>query len=162
MIALDIEVEDSRWDAISDRDGMLQRAADAALAVLPKATGDVEVTLLLADDETIRALNHDWRDQDKPTNVLSFPSPAHIGPPGAARPIGDVALAYETLVGEADQEGKRLADHAAHLVIHGILHLLGYDHLEEDEAEEMEGLEIRALARLGISDPYRATACPPQ
>lgn len=158
MIALDIEVEEPRWDAIAGRDGLLRRAADAALAVLAEPPGEVSAALLLADDETIRALNRDWRDQDKPTNVLSFPSPAHMSPPGAARPIGDVALAYETLVREAEAEGKPLADHAAHLVIHGILHLLGYDHIEEDEAEEMEGLEVRALARLGIPDPYRATA----
>lgn len=159
MIALDIETEDDRWDAIADRDRTLQRAADAALAVLPEPPAtDLLVSVLLTDDATIRGLNRDWRDQDKPTNVLSFPSPSAAAPPGAARPVGDVALAFETVAREAGEEGKTIGDHAAHLVVHGVLHLLGHDHHEDEEAEEMERLETLALARLGIADPYRASA----
>lgn len=158
MIALEIEAEDPRWDAIPDRDGLLRRAADAALAVLPDPPdGDFAVTLLLADDAALRELNGAWRGKDAPTNVLSFPSPP-MAPPGEPVPLGDVALAYETVAREASQEGKTLADHVAHLVVHGVLHLLGHDHVEEAEAEEMERLEALALARLGIADPYRAAA----
>lgn len=154
MIALDIEAEDGRWDAIGDRDRLLQRAADAALAVLPDAPGeDLSATVLLSDDASIRELNRDFRGQDKATNVLSFPSPDMPGNPGG-RPLGDVALAFETVEREAADEGKTLADHAAHLVVHGLLHLLGHDHLEDEEAEAMERLEVLALARLGIADPY--------
>lgn len=159
MIALEIEAEDPRWDAIEDRDGLLQRAADAAVAVLPEQPpADLTATVLLADDAAMRELNRDWRGQDKPTNVLSFPSPDLAGPPGVARSIGDIVLAYETLVREAAQDGKALADHAAHLVVHGVLHLLGHDHEEDGEAEAMERLEVAALARLGIADPYRIPA----
>lgn len=159
MIALEIEAEDSRWDGIADRNALLRRAADAALAVLPDPPdGDFAVTLLLADDAALRELNGAWRGKDEPTNVLSFPSPPMAAAPGMPAPLGDVALAYETVAREAGQEGKALADHAAHLVVHGVLHLFGHDHVEEAQAEEMERLEVLALASLGIADPYRAAA----
>jgi probable rRNA maturation factor len=159
MIGVEIEAEDRRWDAITDRDLLLQRAADAAMAVLTDApVQDVAVTVLLADDAAVRELNRAWRGQDKATNVLSFPSPAVAGPPGGARSIGDVALAYETVAREAEQEGKALAHHAAHLLVHGVLHLLGHDHEGDEDADEMERIEVLALARLGIPDPYRAPA----
>lgn len=159
MIQLEIEAEDERWDSIPDRDALFQRAADAALFVLPEPpAGDVAVTILLADDAAIRELNQAWRGQDKPTNVLSFPSPPMPDPPGEARLIGDVVLAWETVTREAAEEGKFLAAHAAHLVVHGVLHLLGHDHEGDEEAETMERLEVAALARLGIADPYRASA----
>ena len=158
MIVLEIEAEDDRWNDIPDRDGMLQRAAEAALAVLPEAPGDLQVALLLADDAAVRELNRAWRGQDKATNVLSFPSPDLARLPDGTRQLGDIALAYETVAGEAREEGKSLADHAVHLVVHGVLHLLGHDHHDEGEAEEMERLEILALSRLGIADPYRASA----
>lgn len=158
MITLEIEAEDERWDAIPDRDGVLQRAAEAALAVLPEAPGDLLVTLLLADDAAIRELNRAWRGQDKATNVLSFPSPALAQVPGGARQVGDIALAYDTVAREARAEGKTVTDHAVHLVVHGVLHLLGHDHHDDEEADEMERLETLALSRLGIADPYRASA----
>ena len=118
---------------------------------------DVEITLLLTDDAGIRALNRDFRGRDKPTNVLSFPSPAQPGAPGP-RHLGDIALACETLALEANEEGKSLQDHATHLIVHGTLHLLGYDHELEAQAEIMEALEVKALAALGIADPYRDMA----
>ncbi|TDR87158.1 rRNA maturation RNase YbeY [Enterovirga rhinocerotis] len=159
MIALEIEAEDPRWDAVPDRDGLLQRAADAALAVLPQDTKtDLAATVLLADDEAVRELNRGWRGQDKPTNVLSFPSPDMPSAPGRPRHLGEIALAYETVAREAEAEGKTTADHAAHLVVHAVLHLFGHDHLEEGEAEAMERLEVQALARLGIADPYGPAA----
>lgn len=158
MIALDVVVEAEAWSALPAADDLAQRAADAALAAAPDApAGPLAATLLLTDDASIRELNLRWRGQDKPTNVLSFPSgaPAH---PGEARELGDVALAFETVAREADEEGKSLADHAAHLVVHGILHLLGHDHADDEEAEEMEVRERQALAALGVADPYRQDA----
>lgn len=116
-----------------------------------------EVGVLLADDERIRALNARWRALDKPTNVLSFPA-SQAGRQGGllvqAAMLGDIALSYETLAREAERDGVKLADHYRHLLAHGFLHLIGYDHETEDEAERMEALERRVLARLGVADPY--------
>ena len=108
--------------------------------------------MVLSDDSAVRALNRDHRGKDAPTNVLSFP-PALV-PPAGARPLGDVILAYETVRREALEQGKAAADHLRHLVVHGVLHLSGYDHETEAEAEEMEQLEREILAGLGIADPY--------
>jgi probable rRNA maturation factor len=109
------------------------------------------VSLLLTNDLAVQALNARFRDQDKPTNVLSFPAPTN-----PERFLGDVALAYETCAKEAAEQGKPLAHHLQHLVAHGVLHLLGYDHRTDAEAQEMEGLERAILAGLGIPDPYAA------
>jgi probable rRNA maturation factor len=111
------------------------------------------LTILLAGDAQLRALNHDFRGKNKPTNVLSFPAP-----PNADRYLGDVALAFGVTEKEARVSGKRLADHAAHLVVHGVLHLLGFDHVTPKKAREMEPLETRILAGLGIADPYEKAA----
>ena len=112
-----------------------------------------DVSLCLADDAALRALNLRWRGVDKPTNVLSFPS-APPGPLGNPTALGDIALAYETLAREAEDLGVPLADHYRHLLAHGFLHLIGYDHQTDPEAERMEALETRILARFGASDPY--------
>lgn len=155
MIELDIEVEAGAWAEAGDMPALSRRAAKAAIATAPDAPdGPLAATLLLSDDAAIRELNREWRGLDKPTNVLSFPSSAPT-PPGSARHLGDIAIAYETVAREAAEAGKTFADHTAHLVVHGILHLLGQDHLDEAEAEAMERLEVAALARLGIADPYR-------
>jgi len=149
----------------------LPRAAKAALAAgrsrcaaLAGAAGPVEIDLCLSDDAAVRALNRDYRGKDKPTNVLSFPglegAVAGLLPPEAPRPLGDIVLAYETCAKEAQDQGKSLGDHVQHLVVHGVLHLLGYDHEEEAEAAEMETLEVRILAGLGIADPYAAGDAP--
>jgi probable rRNA maturation factor len=124
-------------------------AAESGLAAPARA----EVSLLLAGDAEVRAMNARWRGQDKPTNVLSFPA---ARPDGVAdrTPLGDIALAYETLAREAEAAGVPLADHYRHLVTHGFLHLIGYDHETDEEAERMEALETRILARLGVPDPY--------
>jgi len=139
--------------------------AAAARAVLA-ASGIVagELAIVLTHDAAVRSLNRDWRAHDRPTNVLSFPQPLQspLAPPGGgeAPPVllGDVVLAFETVAREAAEQGKRLADHLRHLIVHGVLHLLGHDHEEEAEAERMEGLEAAVLARLGVADPYRADA----
>ncbi len=117
------------------------------------ARGGVEVSLCLADDAQVRGLNARWRGMDRPTNVLSFPAGSPERPAEAAT-LGDIALAYETLAREASESGAPLADHYRHLVAHGFLHLIGYDHQTDEEAERMERLEKRILTRLGVADPY--------
>ena len=112
-----------------------------------------DVSLCLADDAALRALNLRWRGVDKPTNVLSFPS-APPGPLGDATTLGDIALAFETLAREAEDLRVPLGDHYRHLLAHGFLHLIGYDHQTDPEAERMEALETRILARFGATDPY--------
>jgi probable rRNA maturation factor len=118
-----------------------------------EARDGVEVSLLLTSDEELKALNARWRGQDKPTNVLSFPAPPadRLGEAGV---LGDIALAFETLAYEAEAAGIPFADHYCHLVAHGFLHLIGYDHQTDDKAERMEALEKRILARLGVANPY--------
>jgi len=135
----------------------LRDAARTAAALAPGDGGD-ELCLLLVDDARQRALNREWRRRDAATNVLSFPDGTAL--PGGGRLLGDVVLALETCRREAAEQGKSLADHAGHLVVHGVLHLLGHDHESEAEAAAMEALEVRLLAGLGIADPY-AEAAPP-
>jgi probable rRNA maturation factor len=139
-----------------------RRAAGAALASvpLPPWLARAEVSILLADDATVRRLNAAYRGKDRATDVLSFPAfdrvpevaPGHL-PPGPV-PLGDIVLALETVRAEAAAAGKPLSDHVSHLVIHGCLHLLGYDHQDRADAAVMEGLERSILERLGIADPY--------
>jgi probable rRNA maturation factor len=136
-----------------------RRAAAAARAALAGAGtapgGPGELSIVLADDALLRALNKEWRGVDKPTNVLAFPAPAPEAAPGAPLLLGDVVLAFETVAREALEQDKALADHLAHLVVHGVLHLLGFDHQAAADARRMEALEIAVLARLGVADPYR-------
>lgn len=150
---IDVEVEAEAWtDALPDAEAIALRAAEAVLVRTSDSQGSIarDVAILLSDDDAVRALNRDHRRQDKPTNVLSFPAA-----PSAAPHLGDVALAYETCAREAGEQGKSLADHLTHLVAHGVLHLLGWDHMTEAEAEAMEAREREILARLGTPDPYR-------
>ncbi|MGH6993666.1 MAG: rRNA maturation RNase YbeY [Caulobacteraceae bacterium] len=143
MIA--IEIEDPSWTAALPSAARLARSA--ARLALGRAGGDL--TILLASDGALAALNARFRGKAAPTNVLAFPSPE-----GTGGHRGDVALAFGVCAQEASEQGKALADHLRHLVIHGVLHLLGYDHLKDDEAEHMESTERALLARLGIADPY--------
>jgi probable rRNA maturation factor len=131
-----------------------RQAAEAALAQSGKRVRAAELSIVLADNATVQELNARWRGKDAPTNVLAFASDEK---PVAGQPVllGDVVLAYETVAAEAKQQGKALADHFRHLVIHGVLHLLGYDHIVATQARRMETLEKRILASLGIADPYR-------
>ncbi len=154
---IEVSVEDPRWEmAVPDLEALAVRAVEAALAFGPGLSADpVEVSVLLTDDEAVRTLNRTWRGKDRPTNVLSFPAAPQPLPPGLARPLGDVVLAYDTLVRETGEQSKPLAHHLAHLLVHGTLHLLGQDHeTGEAEADAMEALEIEALATLGIPNPY--------
>ena len=133
-------------------DTKLKRAARAAIRAAPPARkGTYQVTLLLTDDGEMRVLNRTWRGKDAPTNVLSFPAEDSMSEPGF---LGDVVLACETTRKEARAQSIAFADHAAHLVVHGVLHLLGFDHAEDAEAKRMEDRERTALSSLGIADPY--------
>ena len=147
------------FTAVTDPEQFCRRAVAAVLA--REIATPVEVSVLLADDARVAELNRDYRGCDKPTNVLSFLSG---GPcwPGAVGPalLGDVVVALETTSREAEAEGRRLPDHLAHLLVHGTLHLLGYDHETDDEAELMEAREVELLAGLGVVDPYRAESAP--
>ena len=140
---IDIEAEDDAWSGdVPDVEGVVRRAAEQ---VAPPG----DVVILLTDDETVRDLNGRFRGKDRPTNVLSFPAPEN------ARPhLGDIVLAHGVCAAEARAQGKPFADHLSHLVIHGILHLMGHDHEADDEAEAMEAKERTLLAALGIPDPY--------
>jgi probable rRNA maturation factor len=157
VIELDTMIQAGDWARLDDAEALAQRAAEAAAFVADEADEDLEISVMLTDDVAIRELNRTWRGKDKPTNVLSFPAPEQPGSMGS-RHLGDIALAYETLVREAEDESKDLSHHFAHLIVHGVLHLLGYDHEVEAEAEIMEALEVKALATLGIADPYRDMA----
>jgi len=145
----------AQWRDAGLDEARICRAAEAAIWA---ATGDesqeYELTVLLTSDAEARDLNLQWRGKDGPTNVLSFPLCSEAGQCGHLRLLGDVVLAYETVAGEARDSGLPLDDHATHLVVHGVLHLLGYDHQSDAEADIMENLECKVLAGLGIADPY--------
>ncbi|MGQ3047941.1 MAG: rRNA maturation RNase YbeY [Niveispirillum sp.] len=193
-VEIALSIEDERWEAsVADVEMLCERSARSALAAahaqdpdwLPG--GPIEMSVILADDDTVKELNKNYRGKDKPTNVLSFALYADGGDeegddegfeneeqdeeelgdepddgdveflsPEAPVPVilGDVILAFETVEREAREQRKAFADHLAHLVTHGVLHLLGYDHIEDSEAEQMERLETQILSGLGIADPY--------
>lgn len=152
---IDVALEAEGWSVIPDAEVVAIRACRAALLACAEDVPEpCEVAITLTDDARIRVLNRDWRNMDKATNVLSFPQPDLPDDIDAPQPLGDIIVALETLSREAETEGKAPADHLAHLVVHGTLHLMGYDHLDDNEAEEMEALERDILAGLGIADPY--------
>jgi probable rRNA maturation factor len=159
---LDIQlaIEAGQWPAEDDLAALANRVLERTAALLaeeekqPFPEMPVELSLVFTDDDDIRGINAEWRGQDKPTNVLSFPAfPLEPGGrPGSM--LGDIILAEETLQREALDLGKPFEDHLSHLLVHGFLHLLGYDHMTDEEATVMEGLEIRILAELGLGNPY--------
>jgi len=150
---IDVMFESPLWARQPTAEEMVRRAIGEAAAATDAPAG-AGLSVMLADDRAVRALNARWRGQDKPTNVLSFPAVSTRG----NGMLGDIAIAYETTAREAQAEGKLFTDHLAHLAVHGFLHLLGYDHASDDEAESMERLERVILAQLGIADPYGARA----
>ena len=145
------------WQNEPDAEAVIQRAIAAAAETVDADVADAELAVMLTDDSGIRTLNSNWRGVDKPTNVLSFPALQPAGGPGeddAPRMLGDIAIAYQTMRREADDEQKPFDHHLSHLAVHGFLHLIGYDHEKDDDAEAMETLEQEILAQLGIPDPY--------
>ena len=149
---LEIIVEAPAWNALRGVKPALRRAISAAAA--PMQLEESELAIVLTDDAAIRKLNRRWRGSDKATNVLSFPAHGLVPPGSGPRPLGDVVIAYETMAREAQEQGLPLTHHLTHLAVHGFLHLLGYDHELDTEAETMEQLERDILARLDVPDPY--------
>ncbi len=162
-ISLAVALEAGDWGDVEAIEALALEALKAAvhdLAMIeaqPFPEDPPEVSLVLADDAMMADINRQWRNQPKPTNVLSFPAFPLVpgGNPGPM--LGDIILARETIEREADDLGKSAQDHLAHLIIHGLLHLFGYDHIENNDAEKMEAIETRILASLGLSDPYGDT-----
>lgn len=160
---IDVLIEDDRW-AMLDLETLAMRAISATL--LGQNIATVELSVLGCDDTRIAELNNDFRGKPSATNVLSWPeadlSPENAGDlPAAPKPdrsgttaLGDIAIAYDTCVREAEQQGKPVSDHVAHLLVHGTLHLLGYDHIRDLDAMRMEALEVKILGSMGLPDPY--------
>ncbi len=165
-MSVDLTVEDPRWEAL-DLEELAERAIDAALRHVALDPEDCEVSLMACGDARIAELNRAFRGKPDPTNVLSWPAEdLAADAPGAAprRPetdfsgeiaLGDIAIAWETCAREAESAGRPLGDHVTHLIVHGLLHLLGYDHVDDADAARMEGAETEILGKLGLEDPYR-------
>ena len=159
MTEIEISLRDSAWStALPEAAAVARRAAAAALEAVPGLSGQVELGVVLADDDFVRTLNRDYRGQDRATDVLSFPvhEPPRLDPPPGKMPLmlGDVVLARETVQRDSASAGVGLADRVSHLVVHGVLHLLGHDHDEPDAERHMRALESRTLLALGLCDPY--------
>jgi probable rRNA maturation factor len=153
-LTADILVTAACWQAEPGAEALVQRAIEAAAIHASASAQGAEVASVLTDDSGIRMLNRDWRGIDKPTNVLSFPAATSPGRGTVPRMLGDIAIAYETVRREADDEHKPFDHHLSHLAVHGFLHLVGYDHENDADAERMEGLERTILKSLGVPDPY--------
>jgi len=151
-VQIEIVVRSARWRRQPRAERVLRTAVRAAAAAT--STGPAELAIVLSHDSAVQALNREWRGKDAPTNVLSFPASrvGEIGPPSPY--LGDIVIAYETTAREAASEGKLFHHHLAHLAVHGFLHLVGYDHENNRDADRMERLERRILARLAVPDPY--------
>lgn len=166
-MTVDTLIEDDRWRVL-DLPALADRAARATLAHLGLDPETCALTVLACDDARIAGLNAEFRDKPTPTNVLSWPAAdlAPDRPGGTPAPpapdftgeieLGDIAIAWDTCAREAEEQGKPMVDHVAHLIVHGLLHLLGYDHIRDPDATLMEGLETRILGNLGVPDPYKA------
>ena len=154
-LKIDVLIDSGHWKKAGKIRQLMRRAVNEAAGM--QSTSGSELAIVLTDDSAIRQLNRLWRGVDAPTNVLSFPAATRSEADEPAH-LGDIVLAYETIAREAGDEGKSLAHHVAHLVVHGYLHLLGFDHARNAEAEKMEQTERRILRRLAIPDPYRHNA----
>jgi probable rRNA maturation factor len=166
MQALDIVIEDARWDALAF-EHLAQTALQKTLVFIGLAPGACEVSILACDDARIAVLNGDFREKSNATNVLSWPAderasdtaggapdPPEAGPDGMIE-LGDIAISYDTCSREAAAANLPMEHHVTHLIVHGALHLLGYDHINDLDADLMEGLEVKILGKMGIDNPYR-------
>lgn len=156
---IDISVQDPVWGHIDNVENFVEKAVITTLRTAPwprEASGkDVELSIVLANDDLLQVFNREYREKDKPTNVLTFAAIDSDEPQHGERfHLGDVLLSFQTLEKECIEQGKFMNDHFCHLLVHGTLHILGYDHIEEDDANTMETLEIRILEKLGIQNPY--------
>lgn len=153
-----LTIEAGDWPEEDQLAVLIEKAQKALSSVLDADQAadlnEAAVTILFTDEAAQRKLNAEWRDQDKTTNVLSFPTPYMPVPEGEFLPLGDISLAFETVQAEATLEDKPFESHLCHLIMHGFLHLLGYDHEDDEEAEQMEAIEINALKTLNIANPY--------
>lgn len=166
MELVETVIEDARWEAFG-LPTLAERAGQATLAGLGLSAQGFQIGLLGCDDARIAGLNTEFRGKPVPTNVLSWPSEERAADTPGGRPdlpmpgdtddpesLGDIAIAWETCATEAASAGKPMEDHVTHLVVHGVLHLLGFDHIDDADAAQMEALEVRILASMGLSDPY--------
>jgi probable rRNA maturation factor len=155
-VIVNVDTDTDAWDPlVANAAGIAERAVKAAAACLDPAPADGEVDVVLSTDDEVADLNRQWRGKPKPTNVLSFPAAAGtVLPPGEPRPLGEIILAAGVVAREAAEQRKPLEHHFTHLVVHGFLHIMGYDHENDEEAEQMESLEKEILANLGIPNPY--------
>jgi len=153
-----IDIDDPSWLAIDNLEAEAQRIADHCARLVDFGAEPLEATILFSDDETVAELNRTWRGKQGPTNVLSFPATRSFADPEAPRHIGDIALAFGVVAREAKEQQKTLAAHTSHLLVHGLLHLAGFDHMNDAEAEIMEARETAILDGLGIANPYAGEA----
>jgi probable rRNA maturation factor len=157
---IDVSVQDPAWESMHDIESVVCLITQTTLsaAILPKEAieRDLEVSIVLANDDLVRVLNREYREKDKPTNVLTFAAldGDEPVPEEGVLNLGDVILSFQTIERECQEQGKFPLDHIKHLTVHGVLHLLGYDHQTDDEATDMETLEIRILERMGVQNPY--------
>ncbi|AGF74045.1 hypothetical protein BAnh1_01530 [Bartonella australis AUST/NH1] len=154
MIIIDITIQSAKWGSKGVLYDISEKVLTATMQHFSFNKVTSELSLLFTDDERMAQINARWRDKNKPTNVLSFPAfPLKAGQrPGPM--LGDIIIARETVMREAEKEGKSFRDHLTHMIVHGVLHLLGYDHETNDEADQMEELEREILRKLSIKDPY--------
>lgn len=158
---IDVSVQEPEWEAFEDITNLVQTIAETTLstALLPPIAQNrqLEASIVLANDDLVHVLNREYREKDQPTNVLTFASlddEDEMTPDGENLNLGDVILSYQTIEREAQEQGKFMIEHLKHLTVHGVLHLLGYDHRTDEEATDMETLEIRILETLGVQNPY--------
>lgn len=157
---IDVSVQDPQWETLGNIESLIVNVAKSTLnsAILPKVAfaRELEASIVLANDDLVKILNREYRKKDKPTNVLTFASldAGDVTPEGEILNLGDVIISFQTIEREAQEQGKFMLDHLKHMTVHGVLHLLGYDHQTDAQANDMETLEIRILEQLGVQNPY--------
>ena len=152
---LEIDADDEAWAMLPGAADLVEAAAAATFARLGLDMAGKSLSIVLSDDESVAELNGRWRGKPAPTNVLSFPADGSMPvPPGEPRPLGDIIMASGVVQAEPGDQGKQLQHHFSHLVVHAILHIMGYDHIDDEDARKMESIETEILASLGVADPY--------